>query len=112
EHRSLQNGQFIKVAGLVLVRQRPGTASGVCFITLEDETGTYNLVVWGSLFDEYRKQILGARLLLAEGHLQIEGEVIHVVVQRCHNLNALLGQLTPADDEEDLTVYPVGRNFR
>jgi len=116
EHRDLRNGQFIKVAGLVLVRQRPGTASGVCFITLEDETGTYNLVVWGSLFEEYRKQILGARLLMAEGHLQIEGEVIHVVVQRCFNMNVLLGQLTPADEEgapaEDMTPFPGGRNFR
>ena len=116
EHRDLRNGQFIKVAGLVLVRQRPGTASGVCFITLEDETGTYNLVVWGSLFEEYRKQILGARLLLAEGHLQIEGEVVHVVVQRCYNMNVLLGQLTPPDEEgvpaEDMRPFPGGRNFR
>jgi error-prone DNA polymerase len=104
------------VAGLVLVRQRPGTASGVCFITLEDETGAYNLVVWGSLFEEYRKQILGARLLMAEGHLQIEGEVIHVVVQRCFNMNVLLGQLGPADEEGvaagDMSPFPGGRNFR
>ena len=116
EHRTLANGQFIKVAGLVLVRQRPGTASGVCFITLEDETGTFNLVVWASLFEEYRKQILGARLLMVEGHLQIEGEVIHVVVQRCYNLNPLLGLLTAANEENppvgDMTPYPGGRNFR
>jgi error-prone DNA polymerase len=77
-----RNGQFVKVAGLVLVRQRPGTASGVCFITLEDETGQFNLIVWASLFEQYRKEILGAKVLLAEGHLQVEKEVVHVIVQR------------------------------
>jgi error-prone DNA polymerase len=113
EHRTLRNGQCIKAAGLVLVRQRPGTASGVCFITLEDETGTFNLVVWATLFDEYRKQILSSKLLLVEGNLQIEGEVIHVIVQRCHNLNALLGLLTPShDDEKNIKPFPDGRNFK
>jgi error-prone DNA polymerase len=99
EHRNLRNGQYIKVAGLVLVRQRPGTASGVCFITLEDETGAFNLVVWRDLFEQYRKQILGSKLLMVEGNLQIEGEVVHIIVQRCHNLNPLLGLLTPGMEE-------------
>jgi error-prone DNA polymerase len=107
EHRHLRNGQYIKVAGLVLVRQRPGTASGACFITLEDETGTFNLVVWRDLFEEQRKQILGAKLLMVEGNLQLEGEVVHVIVQRCHNLNPLLGLLTPSDE-----MFPSGRNFK
>jgi error-prone DNA polymerase len=109
EQRNLRNGQYIKAAGLVLVRQRPGTASGVCFITLEDESGTFNLVVWRDLFEQYRKQILGAKLLMVEGNLQIEGEVVHVIVQRCHNLNPLLGQLTASHDED---VFPGGRNFK
>jgi error-prone DNA polymerase len=108
ELRTLRNGQYIKAAGLVLVRQRPGTASGVCFITLEDETGTFNLVVWATLFDEYRKQILSSKLLLVEGNLQIEGEVIHIIVQRCHNLNPLLGLLTPSHDE-DLPILTLAR---
>jgi error-prone DNA polymerase len=116
EHRTLVNGRHIKAAGLVLVRQRPETASGVCFITLEDETGTFNLVVWRDLFEEYRKPILGAKLLMVEGHLQIEGEVVHVIVQRCHNLNPLLGLLTPSHDEEapgsTTNVWPGGRNFK
>jgi error-prone DNA polymerase len=100
EQRNLRNGQQIKAAGLVLVRQRPGTASGVCFITLEDETGTFNLVVWRDLFEQYRKQIIGAKLLMVEGNLQIEGEVVHIIVQRCHNLNPLLGLLSsPSEDE-------------
>ena len=107
EHRHLRNGQYIKVAGLVLVRQRPGTASGACFITLEDETGTYNLVVWRDLFEEHRKQILGAKLLMVEGNLQIEGEVVHVIGQRCHNLNPLLGLLTSSNE-----MFPSGRNFK
>jgi len=102
------NGQFVRVAGLVLVRQRPGTAKGICFITLEDETGNFNLVVWASLFDQYRKEILGAKLLMVEGHLQIEREVIHVVVQRCHNVSRLLGGLTPARGE-DLPLLTLSR---
>jgi error-prone DNA polymerase len=90
-----RNGQFVKVAGLVLVRQRPGTASGTCFISLEDETGQFNLIVWASLFEQYRKEILGSKLLMAEGHLQIESGVIHIIVQRCRNLSPLLAKLTP-----------------
>jgi error-prone DNA polymerase len=95
-----RNGQFVRVAGLVLVRQRPGTASGVCFITLEDETGNFNLIVWASLFEQYRKEILGAKVLMAEGHLQIEKEVVHVIVKRCHNLNRLLVGLEPSQEED------------
>lgn len=58
-----KDGSPVKVAGLVLVRQRPGTAGGVCFITVEDETGFSNLVVFQHLFDKYRKEILGSKLL-------------------------------------------------
>lgn len=107
EHRGLQNGQYIRVAGLVLVRQRPGTASGTCFITMEDETGTINLIVWASLFDEYRTAILGSKLLMAEGNLQIEREVVHVIVQRCYNLNHLL-----SPDGNRMKAFPGGRNFK
>ena len=60
----------MKVAGLVLVRQRPGTAGGVCFITIEDETGFANLVIFQSLFEKYRKEVLNSRLLMVEGKLQ------------------------------------------
>jgi error-prone DNA polymerase len=96
---------------LVLVRQRPGTAGGVCFITLEDETGNFNLIVWASLFEEYRKEILGAKVLMAEGHLQIEKEVVHVIVQRCHNLNRLLVGMTPSQEEASAigVSEPVGQ---
>jgi len=125
-----KNGDFVKVAGLVLVRQRPQTASGICFMTIEDETGTTNLVVFQSLFDQFRKEILQSKLIMVEGILQKEGEVIHVVLRRCSNFNKLLGSITvaKADDPPVLTlsradeksapaiaqkeVYHKGRNFR
>jgi len=75
------NGTSVRVAGLVLVRQRPGTASGICFITIEDETGTANLVAFQHLFNKYRKEILRSSLLMVEGILQREGEVTHVIIQ-------------------------------
>jgi error-prone DNA polymerase len=103
-----KNGDHVKVAGLILVRQRPGTASGICFITIEDETGTANLVVFQNLFDKYRKEIIQSRLLMVEGQLQREGEVIHVVVKRCYNFSKLLKQLT-APKEEELSVTPMSR---
>src|SRR5215203_50998 len=94
-----KDGDNVKVAGLVLVRQRPGTAKGICFMTIEDETGWGNLVVFQNLFDKYRKEILGATLIMAEGKLQIEGEVIHVIVQRCYDMSKLLRRLTPSQNE-------------
>jgi len=93
------NGDPVKVAGLVLVRQRPGTAKGVCFMTIEDETGFANLVIFQNLFDEYRKPILQSRLIMVEGTVQVEGEVIHVIVSRCFDLSKLLLHLTAANDE-------------
>jgi len=94
-----KDGDNVKVAGLILVRQRPGTAKGICFMTIEDETGWGNLVVFQNLFDKYRKEILGATLIMAEGKLQIEGEVIHVIVQRCYDMSKLLRRLTPSQNE-------------
>lgn len=103
-----KDGDYVKVAGLVLVRQRPGTASGICFITIEDETGSANLVVFQKLFDEYRKEIIQSKLLMVEGKLQREGEVIHVIVQQCYNLSRLLRNLTsPAS--RDLSLKPMSR---
>jgi error-prone DNA polymerase len=105
---SAGDGDPVKVAGLVLVRQRPGTASGICFITIEDETGTANLVVFKKLFDEYRKEIIQSKLLMVEGKLQREGEVIHVVVKRCYNLSRLLNKLT-APAQTELSLEPRSR---
>lgn len=97
---SLKDGDLVKVAGLITVRQRPGTAKGILFVTIEDETGFANLVMWEKIFEKYRKDILQARLLMVEGKLQIEGEVIHVIVKRCFNLNKLLGGLTPIENND------------
>ncbi len=104
------DGMKVRVAGLVLVRQRPGTASGICFITIEDETGSANLVVFENLFNQYRKEIVHSRLLMVEGKLQKEGEVIHVVVSKCYNVSALLLPLSdPGEKQED--IFHGGRNF-
>ncbi len=89
----LKDGMKVRVAGLVLVRQRPGTASGVCFITIQDETGIANLVVWEKLFNKFRKEVTQSKLLMVEGKLQIEGEVIHVIATKCHDLSPLLRKL-------------------
>lgn len=112
-----KDGERIKVAGLILVRQRPGTASGICFITIEDETGISNLVVYQNLFNRYRKEILGAKLLMVEGKIQREGEVVHVVAERCYNYNKLL-QLLHRNKTKNIPttmgkqVFHEGRNFR
>lgn len=95
-----KNGDAVKVAGLVLVRQRPGTAKGVCFMTIEDETGVSNLVIFQNLFDKYRKEILQSKLIMVEGTLQVEGEVIHVIVKHCSNYSRLLRQLTVSQKKE------------
>ncbi len=114
-----QNGQQISIAGLVLVRQKPSTAKGVMFITLEDETNTANLVVFAPVFEKYRKDIIQARLLIVKGKVQIEGKVIHVIVSHCYNVTSMLGtlnnSLSRADElstpKED-TVFAMPRNFR
>ena len=75
---SRQN-QWVTVAGVVLVRQKPGTAKGVVFITLEDETGTVNLVIWKKMMVKFRRTVMSARLIAVRGRVQREGDVIHVV---------------------------------
>jgi len=125
---TIKDGTPVKVAGLVLVRQRPGTATGICFITIEDETGCCNLVVFQKLFEQYRKEILRAKLLMVEGKLQREGEVVHIIVQRCFDLSKLLAQLSVPEDGVALhpvhnkrvpmrekvprKIFPEGRNFK
>ncbi|MGB0495498.1 MAG: error-prone DNA polymerase [Kangiellaceae bacterium] len=79
ELKDLRHGQFIKVAGVVTGRQRPGTAAGVLFITLEDETGNMNIIVWKSTLEKFRRQILDSRLLLIKGKVEREKKVVHVI---------------------------------
>ncbi|MDP8983933.1 MAG: error-prone DNA polymerase [Pseudomonadota bacterium] len=90
------NGQAVAAAGLVITRQRPGSASGVTFVTLEDETGYVNLIVWERVAAEQRAPLLESRLLLAHGKLQREGDVLHVIAHRLTDLSQWLGDLVVA----------------
>ena len=87
------HGRPARVAGLVITRQRPGTASGVVFITLEDETGIANIIVWPRTFERFRRTVIGSRLLGVAGPVQREGRVIHVLAERLFDLADLLGGL-------------------
>ncbi len=103
-----QTGKLVSVAGLVLVRQRPGTASGVIFATLEDETGIANVIIWPKVFEANRKTVLAARFLGVKGMLQIEQSVVHVIARELFDLSdhlALLGN-------PQVSVLPKGRNFQ
>ena len=115
----IHDGQRVIVSGLVLVRQRPGTASGVIFMTLEDETWVANIIVWPKVFEIFRPIVLGARLISVTGMLQAESGVIHVVADQIEDLTpllkclaeepALIDELAPAADVH--AVMPRGRNF-
>jgi len=91
--QSRPHGRRAGAAGLVTCRQRPDTASGVIFVTLEDETGCVNVVVWRDLVERQRRELLGARLLAVEGAIERDGEVVHLIARRLHDHSALLGEL-------------------
>ncbi len=97
------SGRRVTVAGLVLVRQRPGTASGVVFATIEDETGIANIIIWPKVFERFRPVVLGSRLVRVSGRLQSESGVIHVVADRLDDRSALLSRLSA--DAADLTTF-------
>ncbi len=87
------HGSEARAAGLVTCRQRPDTASGVIFVTLEDETGCVNVVVWRDLIERQRRELLGARLLAVEGRIERDGEVVHLIARQLSDRSALLGRL-------------------
>jgi error-prone DNA polymerase len=99
------NGEWIAVAGLVLVRQRPGTAEGVTFMTLEDETGIANIVVWRQVYQRDRRAASG-KLVIVRGRVQREGEVVHVIASRLQPYRA-----SPQETPPELPTQ-VSRNFR
>ena len=106
------NGQAVRLAGLVLIRQRPGSAKGVCFITLEDETGTANLVVWPKVLAQYRKVVMQARLLVVHGYVQRELDIIHVVARHLEDRTDALQRLaadgmTPQLSRADEVTRPL-----
>jgi len=102
---AIHNGERVTVAGLVLVRQRPGTAKGVIFMTLEDETGIANTIVWQRMFEIYRPQVIGARLVAVTGPLQSASGVIHVVMEHIEDLSPLLRQLSEEHGSIDIRAH-------
>ena len=96
--RGMKDGQRVTVAGLVITRQRPGTAKGVVFVTLEDETGIANAVVWADAFAANRRTVMGASFLAISGRLQIASDVIHVVGERFVDLTPRLAELKANGD--------------
>jgi len=96
--KNARNDDFFTLAGLVLVRQRPGTASGVVFVTIEDECGIANLVVWPRVFDAHRRIVMGSRLLGVRGRVQREGLVIHLVAEQLWDWSAELDSIADIDE--------------
>ncbi len=95
------NGARVTVAGLVILRQRPGTANGVIFVTLEDETGVVNVIVWRSLYEHFRRAVIAGRLLRVTGRIQRDNNVTHVIAERIEDLSPLLDSLvTPPTPSE------------
>jgi error-prone DNA polymerase len=98
--KSIRDGRRLSIAGLVLIRQRPGSAKGVVFITIEDETGVANLVIWPDVFERQRKIVMGARLMAVQGIVQKDEAVIHVVARHLdddsHRLRALSEEAMPS----------------
>ena len=87
------HGARVCVVGLVLVRQRPGTAKGVIFLTLEDETGISNIVVWKNVYQRFRRAVVAGRLLRVSGTIQRDGKVVHVVAQHVEDISHMLDRL-------------------
>ena len=120
----LRNGAPVRLAGLVLIRQRPGSAKGVCFITLEDETGSANLVLWPTVFAAFRKVAMGARVISVSGRIQMAEGVTHIVAARLEDRSDVLARLAgtarldtgPAANggrrhPRDVRVLPASRDF-
>ena len=108
----IENGGVVSVSGLVISRQRPGTASGVIFATLEDETGSANVIIWPSVFEKYRKETLVSKLLLVRGELQREGFVIHIIARHLIDMTSKLYELaTPNKNNAQKPQYP-SRDFQ
>ncbi len=98
------NGARVAVAGLVLVRQRPGTAKGVIFLTLEDEFGISNIIVWRKMYEKFRRAVIAGRLLKVTGRIQREGGVCHVIAEEVEDLSHLLDKLLEVDDVKVATA--------
>jgi error-prone DNA polymerase len=102
EAMQARDGRWLETAGLVLVRQRSGSAKGVMFITIEDETGIANLVIWPKVFEKQRRVILGAGMIAVRGRIQREGKVVHLIAQRLTDLSSALASVGERD-----TAFPL-----
>lgn len=123
DYPGVANGKRVVVGGVVLVRQRPGTAKGVCFMTVEDETGVANLVLWPDVFERLRPVAMGARMVLARGKVQTAEGVTHLVVEELEDWTPMLGHLSPdaapgsghaptrGRHPRDVRVLPGSRDF-
>lgn len=98
----VRDGQWVTAAGLVLVRQKPGSAKGVTFMTIEDETDVANLVIWSAVFEKHRRLILSSRMIGCRGQLQREGGVTHLIAEHFLDLSDLLRSV--ADRDSDLRL--------
>ncbi|WP_423828303.1 hypothetical protein [Sphingomonas aquatilis] len=105
--RDVKDGRYVELAGIVLVRQKPGSAMGVMFITLEDEADVANLVVWTKIFEANRRTVLGASMMGVRWQVQREGDVIHVNARRRDDMSPLLASVGRRADVAD--VYRVSR---
>ena len=94
----------VAVAGLVILRQRPGTARGVIFITLEDETGVVNVIVWRNIYERFRRAVVAGRLLRVTGRLQRAHDVTHVLAEQIEDISPLLDQLLSEDTGQTLAA--------
>jgi error-prone DNA polymerase len=101
-----RDGSWLRTAGIILVRQRPGSASGVIFVTIEDETAVANLVIWPKVFEKQRRIVLGSGMLAVKGRVQREGEVVHIVAHELTDLSALLRSV---GDRDAPFMVPHGR---
>jgi len=104
ELTTLPDKRRITVAGLVITRQRPGTASGVIFITLEDETGVCNVIVWPKTYERFRRAVIAGRLLKVTGQLQREGIVTHLIAWRIEDMSWMLDRLGEMGTEGTIDV--------
>ncbi len=95
--RDVPNGARATVAGLVILRQRPGTAKGVIFVTLEDETGVVNVIVWRALYERFRRAVIAGRMLRVTGKVQRENGVTHVISEHIEDISPLLDRLLDPD---------------
>ena len=106
-----RDGRCVVVPGIVLVRQKPGSAKGVMFITIEDETGVANLILWPDRYAAQRRLVLSASMLACHGRVQREGEVVHVITDRLQDLSGLLHSMGERDHAGSAPDGPTGRTL-